>query len=184
MLGSGRFARAYWLARADRSLGDPNLLGGLCEGARIGPGNPCPGVLVQFFDALAGKDIWTDDEKLLLCAAVLGPCLFVDPLPQGIYQLASQFPAEGSPVGPLMQKVREFCVYQNTKIRPEDLGVESADTAWGARLDDLANNAQDFLARVPHIHFAYTPADRALQFLYRAGLRLVPAPYHRRQESE
>ena len=169
MLSSGRFSRAYWLARADCSLGAPDLLGALCEGARIGPGDPCPGILAQFFDALANKDSWTDDERLLLSAAALGPCLFVDPLPQGIYQLAGQLPVEGSPVGPLMQKVRDLCVHQSTKIRPEHLGIEPADTARGARLDDLAREAQDFLARVPHIHFSYPPADQALRFLYRAG---------------
>ena len=169
MLSSGRFARAYWLARADRSLGAPDLLGRLCEGARIGPGDHCPGILAQFFDALAGKDSWTDGERLLLSAAVLGPCLFVNPLPQGIYQLANQLPVEGSPVGPLMQKVRDLCVYQSTKIRPEDLGTEPGDTGRDARLDALAREAQDFLARVPHMHFAYPPADQALRFLYRAG---------------
>ena len=169
MLSSGRFARAYWLARADRSLGDPDLLGGLCEGSRIGPGKPCPGILTQLFDVLAGKDSWTDDERLLLCAAVLSPCLFLDPLPQGIYQLANQFPVEGSPVGPLMQRVRDLCVYQNTKILPENLDVESVDSIRDARLDDLASAARDFLVRVPHIRFTYAPADRALQFLYRTG---------------
>ena len=169
MLRSGRFARAYWLVRADYSLGVPDLLGGLCEGARIGPGDPCPGILAQFLDALAGKDSWTDDDRLLLSAAVLAPCLFVDPLPQGIYQLANQLPVEGSPVGPLMQQVRDLCVYQSTKIRPEDLGAEPADTDRDARLDTLAREAQDFLTRVPHIHFAYSPADQALRFLYRAG---------------
>ena len=169
MLRDGRFARAYWLTHADHSLGDPALLGALCEGARIGPGDSCPGILTQFFDVLAAKENWTDDELMLLCAAVLCPCLFVDPLPQGIYQLASQIPVEGSPIGPLMQKVRELCVYQNTKVRPENLGVEPADVAGSARLDHLANEAMSFLNRVPYIHFAYTPADRALQFLYRTG---------------
>ena len=169
MLRSGRFARAYWLARADSSLGAPDLLGGLCEGARIGPGDPCPGILAQFFDTLASKDSWTDDERLLLGAAVLRPCLFVDPLPQGIYQLASQLPIEGSPVGLLMQQIRDLCVYRSAKIRPEDLGAEPTDTGRDARLDALAREAQDFLARVPHIHFAYPPADQALRFLYRAG---------------
>ena len=169
MLSSGRFARAYWLARADCSLGAPDLLGALCEGARIGPGGSCPGILAQFFDALAGKDSWTDDERLLLSGAVLGPCLFVDPLPQGIYQLADELPVEGSPVGPLMQQVRNLCINQNTKIRPEDLGAEPADAARDARFDALAREAQDFLVRVPHIHFAYSPADQALRFLYRPG---------------
>ena len=169
MLSSGRFARAYWLGHADNSLGDPALLGALCEGARIGPGDSCPGVLTQFLHALAERGSWTDDERLLLCAAALGPCLFADPLPQGIYQLINQLPVESSLVGTLMQKVREFCVYQNTKIRPEDLGVELIDTARKARLDKLENDAQVFLNRVPYIRFAYAPADRALQFLYRAG---------------
>ena len=169
MLRAGRFARAYWLTCADRSIGDPNLLGALAEGVSIGPGSACPGELTHFLDALASKNLWNDDERLLLCGAVLGPCLYLDPLPQGIYPLASHFPVDGSPVGPLMQRLRELCVYQNATIRPDNLGVESADSARGARLDDLANDARGFLARVPHIRFAYQPADRALQFLYRAG---------------
>ena len=169
MLSSGRFARAYWLTYADRSIGDPNLLGALAEGAYIGPGSACPGELTHFFDALASKDIWNDDERLLLSGAVLGPCLFVDPLPQGIYPLASHFPVDSSPFGLLMQRLRESCVYQNAKIRPEDLGVESASSARSARLVELADDARGFLARVPHIRFAYQPADRALLFLYRAG---------------
>ena len=169
MLSSGKFARAYWLAYADHSLGDPILMGALCEGARIGPGDSCPGVLAQFFEALAEKEEWTDDDRLLLCAAVIGPSLFADPLPQGIYQLISQLPVENSPLGTMMQKIRDLCVYQNTKIRPEDLGIEFVDNSHGARLDQLANDAQAFLDRVPHIRFAYAPANRALQFLYRAG---------------
>ena len=169
MLSSGRFARAYWLTRADHTLGDPDLFGALSEGARIGPGDACPGALIHFFNGLACKDAWQDDERLLLSASVLGSCLFVDPLPQDIYQLANEFPSEGSRVGPLMQRVRELCVYQNAKIRLKDLGVESADVARVARLDELASDAKKFLHRVPHIRFQYPPADSAIQFVYRAG---------------
>ena len=169
MLGSRRFARAYWLTRADRTLGDSDLFGALTEGARIGPGDPCPGALVHFFEGLARRKQWQDDERLLLSASVLGSCLFVDPLPQDIYQLAGELPVESSSVGPLMQRVRELCVFQNAKIRPEDLGVESADLARNARLDQLRSDADQFLKRVPHIRFLYAPADFALQFLYRAG---------------
>ena len=122
MLSSRRFARAYWLTRADHTLGDPDLFGALSEGARIGPGDPCPGALVHFFNSLARRDHWQDDERLLLGASVLGSCLFVDPLPQDIYQLAGELPGDGSPVGRLMQRVRDLCVFQNAKIRPEDLG--------------------------------------------------------------
>ena len=169
MLSSRRFARAYWLTRADHTLGDPNLYGALCEGARIGPGDPCPGALVHFFSGLAPRDYWQEDERLLLAAAVLGSCLFVDPLPQDIYQLVGALPDDNSPVGRLMQRVRELCVFQNAKIHPEDLGVERAGAARTARLDQLRNEADHFLQRVPHIRFQYAPADFAVQYLYRAG---------------
>ncbi len=169
MLSSRRFARAYWLTCADNTLGDPNLYGALCEGARIGPGDPCPGALVHFFNGLARKDRWQDDERLLLAASVLGPCLFVDPLPQDIYQLAVALPDDNSPVGRLMQRVRGLCVFQNAKIHPEDLGVEPASVARTARLDQLRSDADHFLQRVPHIRFQYAPADFAVQYLYRAG---------------
>ena len=169
MLSSGRFARAYWLARADCTLGDPKLLGALSEGTRIGPGGSCPGALIQFFNGLAARDRWEDDDRLLLSASVFGACLFVDPLPQDIYLLASEFPPEGSPVGDLMQRVRELCVHQNAKLRPEDVGVEAADAVRAARLDQLASDAERFLQRVPHIRFQYAPADFAIQFVYRAG---------------
>ena len=169
MFRSRRYARAYWLARADYTFGDPDLFGALCEGARIGPGDPCPGALVHFFNGLADKDQWQDDERLLLSASVLGPCLFVDPLPQDIYLLANRFPKESSPVGNLMQRVRELCVLRGARIRPEDLGVESADATRAARLDQLRSDAEQFLERVPHIRFLYAPTDFALQFLYRAG---------------
>ena len=169
MLNSRRFARAYWLTRADHTLGNPDLFGALCEGARIGPGDPCPGALVQFFNGLADKDQWQDDERLLLSASILGPCLFVDPLPQGIYPLADKLPTESSPIGSLMKSVRDLCIFQNAKIRPEDLGVESADAIRTARLDQLRSNADQFIERVPHIRFLYAPTDFALQFLYRAG---------------
>ena len=169
MLSSRRFARAYWLTRADHTLGNPDLFGALCEGARIGPGDACPGALVHFFSSLVRKDHWRDDERLLLGAAVLGSCLFVDPLPQDIYQLAGELPVDGSPVGRLMQRIRELCVFQNAKINPEDLGVESADVARTARLDQIRSEADQFLQRVPHIRFQYAPADFAVQYLYRAG---------------
>ena len=169
MLSSRRFARAYWLTRADHTLGNPDLFGALSEGARIGPGDPCPGALVHFFNSVARRDHWQDDERLLLGASMLGSCLFVDPLPQDIYQLAGELPGDGSPVGRLMQRVRDLCVFQNAKIRPEDLGVESADLARTARLDQLRSDADQFLQRVPHIRFQYAPADFAVQYLYRAG---------------
>ena len=169
MLSSRRFARAYWLTRADHTLGDSNLYGALCEGARIGPGDPCPGALVHFFNSLSRRDHWQEDERLLLAASVLGSCLFVDPLPQDIYQLVGALPDDSSPVGRLMQRVRDLCVFQNAKIHPEDLGVEPAGAARTARLDQLRNEADHFLERVPHIRFQYAPADFAVQFLYRAG---------------
>ena len=169
MLSSRRFARAYWLTRADQTIGDPNLYGALCEGARIGPGDPCPGALAHFFNSLAQRDQWQDYERLLLAASVLGSCLFVDPLPQDIYQLAAELPDDSSPVGQFMQSVRELFVYQNAKINPEDLGVEPAGAARNVRLDELRNDADHFLQRVPHIRFQYAPADFAIQYLYRAG---------------
>lgn len=169
MLSTGRFARAYWLTRADSTLGDSDLFGALSEGTRIGPGDSCPGGLNQFFNCLARRDHWQDDERHLLSASILGACLFVDPLPQDIYQLARELPPGGSPVGSLMQRVRDLCVHQNAKIRPQDLGGESADDARSVRLDRLVNDAESFLHRVPHIRFQYAPADIAIQFLYRAG---------------
>jgi len=169
MLSSGRFARAYWLTRADHAIGDPDLFGALSEGARIGPGGSCPGALIQFFNGLAARDRWEDDDRLLLGASVLGACLFVDPLPQDIYLLARELPPAGSPLGDLMQRVRDLCVHQNAKIRPEDVGVEAADAARDARFDQLASDAETFLQRVPHIRSQYTPADIAIRFLYRAG---------------
>ncbi len=169
MLSTGRFARAYWLTRADSSLGDSDLFGALGEGTRIGPGSSCPGVLIQFFDGLARRNVWQDDERLLLGASILGACLFVDPLPQDVYQLARELPPGGSPVGSLMQRVRDLCIHQNAKIRPQDLGGESADDARSLRLDQLESDAEKFLCRVPHIRFQYAPADLAIQFLYRAG---------------
>ena len=169
MLSTGRFARAYWLTRADHTLGDSNLYGALSEGSRIGPGGSCPGALLQFFMGLAEKDRWQDDERLLLSASVLGACLFVDPLPQDIYQLAPELPPESSPVGPLIQRVRDLCIHQNAKIRPEDLGEEPADTARSVKLDKLSSDAESFLQRVPFIRFQYAPAVSAIQFVYRAG---------------
>ena len=169
MLRTGRFARAYWLTRADHALGDSNLYGALSEGSRIGPGGSCPGSLIQFFMGLAGKDRWQDDERLILSASVLGACLFVDPLPQDIYQLAPELPLDSSPVGPLIQRVRDLCIHQNAKISPEDLGEEPADTARSVRLDKLSSDAESFLQRVPFIRFQYAPAVSAIQFVYRAG---------------
>lgn len=169
MLGSRRFARAYWLTRADPALGDPDLFGALSEGARIGPGDPCPGALVHFLNRLVHKDQWQEEERLLLGASVLGPCLFVDPLPQDIYQLAGELPDGDSPVGQLLRRVRHLCVFQNEKIRPKDLGVESADIARTVQLSEIKSKATQFLQRVPYMRFQYAPAVDAVQYLYRAG---------------
>ncbi len=169
MLSSRRFARAYWLTRADDKLGNHALYGALCEGARIRPGDPCPGVLFHFFNRLAQKQRWNDDELLLLAASVLGSCLFVDPLPPDIYQLAVKLPDDRSPVARLMQRVRELCVHQNAKIHPKDLGEVpvSANRKW--QLDKLESDANWFLQRVPYIRFQYAPADFAVRYLYRTG---------------
>ena len=169
MLSSRRFGRAYWLTRADRRLGDPALLGALSEGAQMGPGDSCSGALAHFFNSLAGRKHWHDDERLLLSASVLSSCLFVDPLPQDIYLLAGELPDDSSATGHLMKRVRELCIFRNAKIRPRDLGAEPADAARTARLDQLRSDADQFLKRVPHMRFQYAPADFAVQYLYRAG---------------
>ena len=64
-------------------------------------------------------------------------------LPQEIYQLARELPPGGSPVGSLMQRVRDLCIHQNAKIRPQDLGGESADDARSLRLDQLESDAEE-----------------------------------------
>ena len=169
MLREGRFARAYWLARTDISVIDPNLLGAFCEASRISPGDACTGVLTQFFEELAHKETWSEEEKLLLCGAVLGPCLYLEPLPQEIYVLLGNFSFEGKSIGDLLEKVGKLCVYQNTKIRPEHLGAHAHDASLDARIADLSSCARSFLDKVPHIRSMYRPADLALRYLYREG---------------
>ena len=186
MLREGRFARAYWLARTDISLVDPNLLGAFCEASRIGPGDACTGVLTQFFEELAQKETWSEEEKLLLCGAVLGPCLYLEPLPQEIYVLLGHLSFETKAIGDLLQKVGKLCVYQNTKIRPEHLGAHAHDASLDARIADLSSCARSFLDKVPHIRSMYRPADLALRYLYREGsnwhrLHVVVAEDQRRR---
>ena len=169
MLREGRFARAYWLARTDSSVVDPNLVGAFCEASRIGPGDASTGALTRFFEQLTRKETWSEEEKLLLCGAVLGPCLFVEPLPQGIYVLLGHLSFESKAIGNLLEKVGNLCVYQNTKIRPEHLGVHAREASRDTRFEDLTNCARSFLDKVPHIRSMYRPADLALRYLYREG---------------
>ena len=171
MLSSGRFARAYWLTRADHTLGDPDLLGALSEGARIESGwlvsgrpDPIPWQWSRR-SGPAGRTMTGCSSAPRSSARVCSWTLSR----RTSTSWSASFPPEGSPVGALMQRVRELCVHQNAKIRPEEVGVEAADAARAARLDQLASDAESFLQRVPHVRFQYAPADRAIQFVYRAG---------------
>ena len=169
MLSGGRFSRAYWLARADKSLIDAYLVGAFCEAARIAPGDACPGILTQFFEELVHKPTWNDDERFLLCGALLGPCLYLDPIPQGIYVLLGKLTFETRSMADLVEKVLQPCVYQNIKIRPDNLGTDTREIELKSRIAELSKSARDFLDRVPRMRSMYPPADAGLRYLYRYG---------------
>ena len=169
MLSEGRFARAYWLARADKSLLEASLVGAFCEAARIAPGDTCPGILTQFFDELVNKATWNEEEKLLLCGAMLGPCLFLDPIPQGIYVLLGKLSFETKSMADLSEKVLQPSVYQNIKIRTDHFGTHTRDAALSSRIAECSSRAGDFLERLPRMRSMYVPANAALRHLYRSG---------------
>ncbi|MDE2915516.1 MAG: hypothetical protein OXL68_21685 [Paracoccaceae bacterium] len=163
LLSEGQFAQAYWIARASQSF-DPNVLGALCEGALLTPGSSCPGLLAHFFDELTSGKEWTDDERLLMVAAILQPVLFLRTYPESLYQLVSTAPA--TPLTGVLDRFRKTYLSQGITLGPQTIqpNVQGAEVA--DQLHRVADDAEDFLARLPSIRFGYQPAENALRHLY------------------
>ena len=108
-------------------------------------------------------------RRSLLCGALLGPCLYLDPLPPSIYVLIEYLPSEPDSIKDLWEQVRRLCVYQSIKIRPVALGTDARGTEFDTRIARLSSRAETFLRKVPYIRSMYRPADSALTKLYRKG---------------
>ena len=75
------------MAYASGSLIDPNILGALCEGELIRPGEPCRGGLAHFLNDLAARQTdWSNDEVCFVCRTPTNDSLPAS-ISRGIYQL-------------------------------------------------------------------------------------------------
>ena len=163
LLAKGHFARAYWIARVSQSF-DPNILGALSEGARVKPGSSCHGLLAHFLDELTLPRSWTEDEQLLLVVAVLQPLLFLRTYPESLYQVVSTVPS--TPLTGPLEKFRKTYLSQGITLGPQTVHPNIEDVEVEERLQQLSDDAGEFLTRIPSIRFGYKPAEAALRFLY------------------
>ena len=168
LLGDGEFAYAYWVAYASLEF-DANIVGVLCEGARIEPRTACSSRLATYLDDLAVKPSWTDDEYLLAQAALLQPILFLCPHPEALYQLASVTTTPKTPLSGLIAHFRDTCLSQGITLGPTAVLADDEGDRRRERIEELVEEAGKFLQWAPSIRFGYRPAERALKFLFRPG---------------
>ena len=164
LLDKGEFAHAYWLAYTSGGAIDPNILGVLCEGSHVKLGSLSPGRLSYFLDELTTRTEWTDDEYLLLAAAILQPILFLRPLPPALYLVINALTSGvTTPLSDLIKHLRDTCLNQG--ITMGNINQGEVDV----RIVQHSDMASDFLTRVPSIRFKYQPAVSALRSLYETG---------------
>ena len=167
LLDKGEFAHAYWLAYTSGGAIDPNILGVLCEGSHVKLGSLSPGRLSYFLDELTTKSEWTDDEYLLLAAAILQPILFLRPLPPALYLVINALTSGvTTPLSDLIKHLRDTCLNQG--ITMGNINQGEVDV----RIVQHSDMASEFLSRVPSIRFNYQPAMSALRTLYKTGSQL------------
>ncbi len=167
LLREGQFARAYWVAYASDSLIDPNILGALCEGRRIRPGESCRGDLAHFLnDLTAGQTDWSNDERLLLSAALLQPILFLRPYPEALYQLVNSSAVKATPLTNFIKYLRDTCLNRGIALESAITNKKPGQSEIETRLRNIAIEAKDFLDRVPQIGSGFRPVMMAAQFLY------------------
>ena len=167
LLDKGEFAHAYWLAYTSGGAIDPNILGVLCEGSHVKLGFLSPGRLSYFLDELTTRTEWTDDEYLLLAAAILQPILFLRPLPPALYLVINALTSGvTTPLSDLIKHLRDTCLNQG--ITMGNINQGEVDV----RIVQHSDMASEFLSRVPSIRFNYRPAMSALRTLYKTGSKL------------
>ena len=169
LLRSGQFARAYWVAYASDGIIDPNILGALCEGELIRPGEPCRGDLAHFLnDLVASQTDWSNDERLLLSAALLQPILFLRPHPEALYQLVNSSAVKSTPLTDFMKYLRDTCLNRRgIALESAIINKKPGQSEIETRLRNITTEAKDFLDRVPQIGSGFRPLMMAAQFLYR-----------------
>ena len=167
LLREGQFARAYWVACASDGLIDPNILGALCEGGRIRPGESCRGDLAHFLNDLAASQTdWSNDERLLLSAALLQPILFLRPYPEALYQLVNSYAVTATPLTDFIKYLRDTCLNRGVALESTIINKKPGQSEIETRLRNIATEAKDFLDRVPQIGSGFRPVMMAAQFLY------------------
>ena len=165
LLVKGHFARAYWVARVSSGLFDANILGALSEGARVKPGSTCPGLLAHFIDGLTAENKWSDDERLLVVAAIIQPLLFLRTYPDALYQVTSTVGV--TPLTELIENFRKTYLPQGITLGPWAVTPDIEKPEIEKQLQHIEDEAREFLVRIPSIRFSFQPAEGALRFLYR-----------------
>lgn len=161
----GKFSLAYHVAKLSGEF-DANVLGVLAEGANVKPGSSCSGRLAEFIDESANGKEWSNDENLLLGAAIVQPLLFLKPYPDSLWQLASIVPT--TPITEVVESFRNIFLPQGITLGPRSIQLESEETGLEEKLLDLSEQASELRERIMKTKFHYAPAERALRHLYRA----------------
>ena len=199
VLREGRVDLAYWISYSsnecdsikmslgEHSLISPSVLGALCESRSVTPGDSCPARLAHFFDDIMNSPSnWMDHERMLLSASVIAPLLFLQPHPPSLYSIVKSPAIAGTPLSEFIGRLDKLCLNRNVTLRPRLLATADYMADSATKASDLAGEATDFLARVPTIGFNYAPAERVLQYVYRARSemhrlhKLVASNSHRR----
>lgn len=165
LLSQGDFSLAYWVADVS-DVCDVNILGTLAEGTQIQPGYSYSERLAGFLSELVTTKTWSDEEKLLLVAAIIQPLLLLRTYPESLYQVASTVPF--TVLTEFVDNFRKTYLPQGITIGPSTVQIDSAKTVIEDQLHELSEKSRKFLLLVPHIKFRYPPGERALKHIYRS----------------
>ena len=163
LLTRGEFALAYWVAKKSNVF-DATVLGVVAEGALVEPGAGYSGRLTNFIEELSAQNERTDDENLLLVAAIIQPLLFLKTYPHSLYQVAATLP--DTPLTPIIERLRPTCISQEITLDRADIFPNSEEVGHEKESARLSREAHELIERIELTNFNYQAAEQAFRRLF------------------
>ena len=165
----GRLSLAYWVAK-ESGVFDANIIGTLSEGSRVEPSSTCPAKLSEFINRLNTDMNRSDEENLLLVAAIIQPLIFLRTYPDSLYSVVSTIPF--TPLTEIVEIYRKNYLSQGITLGPRSFVSGMEISAIEQDIARLSVNSREFIDHVPKIRIGFAPADRGIRFLYKKGTKL------------
>lgn len=169
LLEEGKFSLAYWVAK-ESGVFNASVVGALSEGSRIKPGSMCPAKLSEFINEISKDKNHSEDEKILLVAAIIQPLIFLRTYPGSLYSIVSTIPV--TPLTEIVEIYRRNFLSQGITLDPRSFKSDIETSVIEQNIDELSVNSREFIDHVPRIRIGFAPADRGLRFLYKNGTKL------------